>query len=186
MQDFWKSETCRKMVLTSLAVTLALIVMGKKALEYSASATAAIREEFDVKVLELQSIERLLSNRSGYGDSNKQLEKLEKNITESRLVNAKTLSLAEARFQDMLDGLATKKGLNITSRKVLKTVETEDLKELHVAISARAEIGVINDFLNSLEVQEQAMFVESLEIKRVGEREERFYSFNAVIKAYSL
>ena len=186
MQDFWKRETCRKVILTSLAVTLALIVIGKRVLEYSNSTTVAIREEFDVKVLELQSIERLLANRASYGEFNEQLEKLEKSTVESRLVNAKTLSLAEARFQDMLDGLATNKGLNITSRKVLKTVETEDLKELHVAISARAEIGVINDFLNALEVQDQAMFVESLEIKRVGEREERFYSFNAVIKAYSL
>lgn len=186
MQKFWKSETCRKMVLLSLAIALTFIVLGKQAFEHVESSTREIRDVYDVKALELQSYKRLLANRARYGDSIDRLERIEKEIVDTRFVTAQTLSLAEARFQELIDTLATKKGLSITSRKVLKTVESGELKELSVAISSRTEIGILNDFLNALDVQEQMMFVDSIEIKRLGDREDRFFTFNAVIKAYTL
>ena len=186
MQHFWENESCRKMVLASLAAMIAFVVLGTRALEYAESSVQEIRNAYEVKVLELQSYERLLANRAKYGDSGDRLEVIEKEIAESRFVTAKTLSLAEAKFQELIDTLATKKGLNITSRKVLKTVEEADLKELRVAVSARAEIGTLSDFLNALDTQEQTMVIDSIEIKRIGDRDDRFFTFNAVIKAYSL
>lgn len=186
MQHFWENEACRKMVLASLAAMLAFVVLGTRALEYAESSVRETRDAYDVKVLELQSYERLLANRARFGDSGYRLEEIEKEIAETRFVTAKTLSLAEARFQELIDTLATKKGLNITSRKVLKTVEGADLKELRVAVSARTEIGTLNDFLNALDAQEQTMVIDSIEIKRVGDRDDRFFTFNAVIKAYTL
>jgi hypothetical protein len=69
---------------------------------------------------------------------------------------------------------------------VLKAVDTGDLKEMRVAVSCRTEIGVLNDFLYDIATQDAAVFVESMDIKRLGDSEERFYNFNAVLKAYSL
>ena len=115
-----------------------------------------------------------------------ELEEAEQGIAGTRFLNAKTVSLAEVRFQELIDSLARENELGISSRKVLKATEIGDLKELRVSITARTEIGALNDFLFDLGEQETALFVESMEIKRLADPLDRYCTFNAVLKAYAL
>ena len=186
MGIFWHNETYRRMALIGIAAVLLFIVGGVKSYEYNGNWQREIRDAYDMKLMELERYRRVLADRELYEASRTRLQELERSVAGSRFINARTLSLAEVRFQDMVDAVATRTGLAISSRRVLKATETDDLKELRLSITSRTEIGPLNDFLHEIESQEQAMFFESLEIKRLGDRDEKLYTFNAVIKAYTL
>jgi len=180
------NEASRRSLLLGTAVLLALIVAGRTLSDYRASAVREVRDVYDMRALEYGKYVRLLANKERYLRVQAELDKAEQGIAGSRFFSAKTTSLAEVRFQELIDSLARENGLNINSRKVLKATELGDLKELRVSVTSRAEIGALNDFLYDLGAQDTALFVESMEIKRFGDPTERFYSFNAVIKAYAL
>lgn len=186
MREFWHNETYRRMALIGVAALLFFIVGGVRSYEYNGSRKGELQQEYEIRLLELDRYRRILADREFYGASQARLRELEREVADSRFITARTASLAEVRFQDLVDTLATRNGLSISTRRVLKAVENEDLRELRLSVSARTEIGPLNDFLQDVESQQQAMFFESLEIKRLGDRDERLYTFNAVIKAYSL
>lgn len=186
MRKLWENEEYRRLGLIGLAVILALFVGIKTLANYRSERIQELREIYDTKRLEYDKYAKLLANRDKYVKLQVELNKAEKDIVGTRFLSAKTTALAEVRFQDLLDSLAKKNDLSIISRRVLKAVEIGDLKELRVAISCRTEIGVLNNFLYDLGIQETAFFVDSLEIKRLADKEERFYNCNAVIKAYCL
>jgi hypothetical protein len=180
------NDAFRRSVLLGTALLLVLIVVGRMLSDYRASAVREIRDVYDMRELEYVKYARLLANKERYLQLQAELDKAGQGIAGSRFFSAKTTSLAEVRFQELLDSLASENGLTINSRKVLKATEIGDLKELRVSVSSRAEIGALNDFIYDLGVQDAALFVESMEIKRFGDPSERFYSFTAVIKAYAL
>lgn len=186
MRDLWNNETYRRVGLIGVAVLLAVVIGVRSLAEYRTDRLNVLREEYDTKRLEYDKYAKLLANRDKYVKLQAELGNVEKDIVGTRFLSAKTIALAEVRFQDLLDSIAKKNGLSIISRRVLKATEVGELKELRVAINCRTEIGVLNNFLYDLGIQETAFFVDSLEIKRLGDKEERFYNFNAVIKAYSL
>lgn len=186
MRELWENEAYRRWGLIGLAITLALLVGLKSLVNYRSECIQELRETYATKRLEYDKYVKLLANRDKYIKLQVELDKAEKDIVGTRLLSAKTTALAEVRLQDLLDGLAKKNDLAIISRRVLKAVEIGELKELRVAISCRAEIGVLNNFFYDLGIQDAAFFVDSLEIKRLADKEERFYNCNAVIKAYSL
>jgi hypothetical protein len=180
------NEALRRTLLLATALVLALVVVGRTIGDYRAAAVREMRDVYEMRELEYRKYARLLDNKERYLLLQAELDKAEQGIAGSRFFTAKTTSLAEVRFQERIDSLATESGLTINSRKVLKAVEIGDLKELRVAVSSRAEIGALNDFLGGLGGQGAAMFVESMEIKRFGDPTDRFLTFNAVLKAYAL
>lgn len=183
LKDF---EQYRTAALVGVAVLLGLTLGIRSIVEFRTSSIASLREKYETKVLEFEKYSKLMANRDRYVRSQAELDSAVKNIVSTQFISAKTTALAEVRFQDMLDTIAKKNDLTIISRKVLKAVEIGELKEMRVAITCRAEIGLINNFLYELSVQNTAIFVDSLEIKRLGDKDERYYNFNAVFKAYSL
>ncbi|KAF5057213.1 Type II secretion system (T2SS), protein M subtype b [anaerobic digester metagenome] len=186
MGKIWQNETYRRMALIGTAAVLLFIIGGVRSYEYTGNRQREIRDAYDMKLMELDRFRRILADRELYGASQARLQELERDVAGSRFITARTVSLAEVRFQDLVDSVATKTGLEISSRRVLKATEVEDMKELRLSVNSRTEIGPLNDFLHEIESQQQAMFFESLEIKRLGDRDERLYTFNAVIKAYTL
>lgn len=181
-----KNEMVRRRALVAVAVVLALVVVGRSLSGYRASAVRELRTAYEMKSLEYQRFSRLLANKDHYLRVRTELEEAEQGIAGTRFLNAKTVSLAEVRFQELIDSLARENELGISSRKVLKATEIGDLKELRVSITARTEIGALNDFLFDLGEQETALFVESMEIKRLADPLDRYCTFNAVLKAYAL
>jgi hypothetical protein len=186
MGIIWHNEAYRRMILVGIAAVLLFIVGGVKSYEYTGELQRRHRDAYDMRLLELERYRRILADREFYGASRARLEDLQRAVSGSRFISARTLSLAEVRLQDLVDSVATRTGLSISSRRVLKATEAGDLKELRLSISSRTEIGPLNEFLHAIEAEEQAMFFESLEIKRLGDRDEKLYTFNAVIKAYTL
>ena len=186
MRELWQNETYRRIGLVGLAVLLALIIGVRTLVEYRATQLQSLRETYETKRLEYDKYARLLANRDKFLKLQAELGGVEKDIVGTRFLSAKTTALAEVRFQDLLDTLAKKNDLSIISRRVLKAVEIGELKELRVAINCRAELGVLTNFIYDLGIQDTAFFVDSFEIQRMGDKDERFYNFNAVIKAYSL
>ena len=181
-----KNETVRRWILGAVALVLALVVVGRGLSGYRASAVRELQNAYEMKALEYRRFSKLLANKDRYLRVRTELEEAAQGIGATRFLSAKTTSLAEVRFQELIDNLARENELGISSRKVLKATEVGDLKELRVSITARTEIGALNDFLFDLGDQETALFVESMEIKRLADPLDRYCTFNAVLKAYAL
>ena len=186
MDFILNNEAFRRTLLLGTALVLVLIVLGRTITDYRATAVQEIRDVYDMRELEYRKYARLVANKERYLMLQAELDKIEQGISGSRFFTAKTTSLAEVRFQELIDSLARENGLAINSRKVLKAMEAGGLKELRVSVTSRAEIGPLNDFLYDLGAQDAALFVESMEIKRFGDPTNRFFTFNAVLKAYAL
>lgn len=187
MRQLWTNEASRRLILIALAVLLAVAVAGRSVIDYRAARVQELKDRYETKHMEYERYARLLANRDMYVKMQAELDNVEKGVVDTRFLTAQSIALAEVRFQDLVDAVARKNGLAIISRKMLKVVDTGDLKEMRVAISCRTEIGTLNDFLyDIISSKDAALFVESMDIKRLGDSEERFYNFNAVLKAYSL
>lgn len=180
------NEAFRRKLLMGAALVLALMVVGRTIVDYRAAAVREIRDVYEMREIEYRKYSRLLANKERYLSLQAELNKAEQGIAGSRFFTAKTTSLAEVRFQELIDSLARENDLAINSRKVLKATEVGDLKELRVSVTSHTEIGALSDFLYDLGSQEAAVFVESMEIKRLGDPTDRFVTFNAVLKAFAL
>lgn len=186
MRRLWTNESSRRLLLITLAALLTVAVVVRSVVDYRTERMQELKDRYETKRMEYDRYARLLANRDMFVKMQAELDSVQKGVVGTRFLTAPSIALAEVRFQDLVDAVAKKNGLSIISRKMLKAVDTGDLKEMRVSISCRTEIGVLNDFLYDIAAQDAAMFVESMDIKRLGDSEERFYNFNAVLKAYSL
>ncbi len=186
MRQLWTDEAFRRLALMALAGILAVAMAVRFVADYRAGRIQELRDRYEAKWMEYERYTRLLANRDMYVKMQADLDNVEKGVVGKRFFTAPSIALAEVRFQDLVNAVAKKNGLPIISLKTLKAVETGDLKEMRLAISCRTEIGVLNDFLYDISTQDAVVFVESMDIKRLGDSEERLYNFNAAFKAYAL
>lgn len=186
MRRLWNDESTRRLVLIGLALVLAVVVLARSVFNYRSVRVQELKERHEIKRMEYDRYARLLANRDQYVTLQAELDNAEKAVVGTRFFSAPSIALAEVRFQDLVNAVAKESALSIISLKTLKAVDSGDLKEMRLAISCRTEIGILNTFLYEISTQGAAVFVESLEVKRLADKEERFYTFNAVLKAYAL
>lgn len=145
------------------------------------------QEELDLgiarKTAQYEKLLRLQDRSREYAQVSDSLDQFIQDMKEKRFIVAASPALAEVTFQNLIKELAAKSNINIRAVKAMPMTAEGDLSFLNLTINSRAEIGGIKDFLAALQNLEKHLYCRQVEIKRINNRENRFFYFNAKIAA---
>lgn len=170
-------------VLIPIAILLSLIVIGKWCYVQWDAAIIGLDEKIELRQLQLDKYARIANSSASYTAVNRALLNLQDDVQKRRLFHASTKALSQAKFQNLVKGLAKKDNIDIRSTKVVADERQGDVSLLRLRIDAKAEIGAIRDFLLDLKADEHYIFVSNLEIRIINTREVRYYYMSAGLVA---
>lgn len=171
----------RKQLLVALAVLLAVLVgLRVLAMQYLAY-KAGLENELENLQLQYYNLRRIVDQSKEFASLNTGLKRLQKEVVRDHFIPGESRALAKAQFQHLIQGLADKAGINIRTIKILSDQVKEQFVVLQLQLSARGEIGAIQNFLMALKHDPRYFWVQVLEIKRISRRENRFFYVSAQV-----
>lgn len=170
-------------LLIPVAIFLLVIVVGQWAYGWWDEKISDYNDRIELRELQLNKYARISKNSDNYSAVNRALLNLQDDVQKQRLFHAGTEALAQAKFQNMVKGLAKKNRIDIRSTKIITAHRQDDFTLLRLRIDAKAEIGAIRDFLLDLRTEDHYIFVSDLEIRTINSREVRYYYLTAELVA---
>lgn len=178
----WAGSARQKTLLVVAGVLLA-ITAAYHAWSWYDGYVRELRSAIELRQVQYEKLSRLAANRPLYESRHDALKGFRDEYVSRRFVTGRTLPLAEARLQNMVNQMGQDSRINIRATKILPQSTREGLTVLGVSINARAEIGAIRDFILAVQGSPHSMWFEQLEIKQISSREERYYYFDARLAA---
>ncbi|HMB31012.1 MAG TPA: type II secretion system protein GspM [Desulfohalobiaceae bacterium] len=174
-----------RILLFGFAGLLFVIVVFRTAWNVYWQYSKEFQHQIELKQIQYERLARILEKKGQYASMNKALRGYKEELVSKRFVQGETQTLAEAKFQNIVNGLANETEINILSMRVLPSKRYDNLQSLRLGINCRAEIGAINEFIVKIYENKRFIFFDQLEIKIVHRREHRYYNFNAELSAWT-
>jgi hypothetical protein len=172
-------------LLIGIAVVLLGIVVIKIAWNMYGQYNRELQNEIELKQMQYDRLVRILEKKDEYTKMNKALHGYKREFVKKRFVQGETQTLAEAKFQNIVNGLAQETEVNILSMRMLPSQNHDGLRSIRLGINCRAEIGAVTNFVVRIYEDPRFIFFDQLEVKIVHRRENRFYNFNAELSAWT-
>jgi len=174
----------RFMLIIGMLILLLVVIFRFGAGMYK-SYEQGIQSEIEVRLSDYDRMSRLIADERKYIDEHSALLLFEKEYIDSRLILAAMPSLAEARFQNMINDLAASAGLNVQSLRVMPRTSLGEVSGLTIGINCRGEIRSIKKFLEEILNHDKLIFVDQMELRIISKTEKRDFNFNAKLIAWT-
>jgi hypothetical protein len=179
MQEFISRALDRKKILIMVAACLAVFIAFRALYQLYENYSQSLQTRVETLQLKYENLQRLMKNRDPLSKLNTSLKSFHASLAQNSFIPGSTSSLAQAQFQKIVKEMAEQNNINIRVTKMLDMSDFNQYKLVRMQISARSEIGSINNFIQSLRSNPRYVFIQELEIKRINNRENRFYYINA-------
>ncbi len=173
----------RRNALLAIAAVLFAVTAVYYAWSWYDGYVRELRSDIELRQVQYDKLSRLAANRPHYESLHEALTRFRDEIVSNRFVTGRTLPLAEARLQSMVNQMGQDARINIRATKILPQTTRDSMTVLGVSINARAEIGAIRDFILAVQQSPYSMWFEQFEIKQISSREDRYYYFDARLAA---
>lgn len=173
----------RRNLLLAVAAALFAVTAIYYAWSWYSGYVGELRSEIELRQAQYEKLSRLAANRPHYEGLHEALTHFRDEIVSNRFITGRTLPLAEARFQNLVNQMGQDARINIRATKILPQTSRDNMTVLGVSINARAEIGAIRDFVLAVQRSPHSMWFEQLEIKQISSREDRYFYFDARLAA---
>lgn len=177
------TATRRRNALLAVAAALFAITAAYYAWSWYDGYVQELRSSIDLRQVQYDKLSRLAANRGRYEELHKALTEFRGRLVSQRFITGRTLPLAEARFQNMVNQMGQDARINIRATKILPKTDRDNMTVLNLSINARGEIGAIRDFILAVQQSPQSMWFDQLEIKQISSREDRYFYFDARLAA---
>ncbi|WP_045221779.1 GspMb/PilO family protein [Desulfonatronum thioautotrophicum] len=171
-----------------LVVCLVLSVLAS--LHYASSrwrdVKASLEQSLEMKMLEHERFSRNLADAETFEKMYAELHSVREELITSRMVKALTPPLSEAMFQHIVNEWAEESGVSILSMRTLPRLEQEGFSRMRMAVTTRAEIGAIQEFMELVRQSPRFVFFEEVEIRQISAQERRYYYFNAQLVSWTM
>jgi len=174
-----------RLALLGVMLVLLVLSMGRYGLSIYDGYQQRIQNDIQAEMTRLNSMSSLLADAEKHRTGHAVVSEFENEYVASRLIQASTLSLAEAQFHNLVDDLATEAGLNVRSLRVMSRSTQGDITSLKIGVECRGEIEAIKNFLQKADSHDKFIFVENFETRIINRREDRHFNFNAELTAWT-
>ncbi len=174
-----------RLALLGIMLVLLILSLGRYGLSIYDGYEQRIQNDIQAEMTRLNSMSSVLADADKYRAEHAVVSEFENEYIASRLIQASTLSLAEAQFHNLVDDMATEAGLNVRSLRVMSRSTQGDITSLKIGVECRGEIEAIKDFLQKADNHDNFIFVENFETRIINRRETRHFNFNAELTAWT-
>ncbi|RQD78732.1 GspMb/PilO family protein, partial [Desulfonatronospira sp. MSAO_Bac3] len=147
-----------RLALLGVMLVLLILSMGRYGLSIYDGYQQGLQNDIQAEMTRLNSKGSLLADADKYRAEHAVVSEFENEYVASRLIQASTLSLAEAQFHNLVDDLANEAGLNVRSLRVMSRSTQGDITSLKIGVECRGEIEAIKDFLQKADSHDKFIF----------------------------
>lgn len=183
MQNVFTNPARRMQLLLGISLLLALALLVSFAWTAITGYRQDIDQRLEIRSLEYRNLRQLIAGRDEYARQVQEVLTMEDRLVRERLVKAASPPLSEAMLQNIINDLAGETGVNVASMRMLPRVDRDGILLMRLAISARADISAVKNFVLAVETNPRLIFFDELEIRQISQNERRFYHFNAHLAA---
>ncbi len=174
-----------RILLAVLMGVLLLVVLVRSGLGIYHGYEQSMQNEIEAQMNRYNNMSRIMADAENYQQEHNTLVQFERDYIDDRLIHASSLSLAEAQFQNLINELAGESNLDVRSVRILSRTTHGDITNLKIGINCRGQIEAIKNFLHKASNHEKFIFIDEMEIRIISQREQRFFSFNAQLIAWT-
>ncbi|TVQ97004.1 MAG: hypothetical protein EA399_14640 [Desulfovibrionales bacterium] len=177
------SPTQRKRVLLAITALLGITLFASFLWSAVTEYDRKLDQRLEIRSMEYRNLQQLISSEDHFADQAEYLQAFLERLTRDHLVRAASPPLSEAMFQNIVNDLTSAHQVDVVSMRMMPRSDRDGVVLLRLAITARADINAIRDFLLAVENNPRMLFFEELEIRQISQNERRFYHFNAHLAA---
>ena len=173
----------RKLLIIVMMILLLAVIIRSGAGMYR-SYEQSINNEIEIRLSELEQVNRLILDEQRYRDEHSALVLFEKEHVDSGLILTGRSTMAEVRFQNLISNLADNAGLSVQSLKVLPRTNLGSVTCLAITINCRGDILALKNFLIEASSHDKFIFVDQMDVRRISSTERQDFNFSAKLIAW--